>query len=355
MASSRFPGKVLADLAGHPMLWHVVRRVRLARRVDEVVVATSVSPADDPLAGFCDGAGIALFRGNENDVLDRVYQAAAAHHADTVVRITADCTLIDPDVMERVLTVHASDEYDYVSNVIHYTYPDGLDVEAMSVQALAQAWRNAMKPSDREHVTPYLRFSGRFHTRNVAHDPDLSHHRWTIDEPADLEFVRGIYAEFGAARDFRIPDILDLLARRPELQRLQRQSIVNDGYYKSLYSQADDKPCRAADMRTHALIDYTLPNAEPASAALGRRLQDGFNALAKHAGLAHRFECIGDPVCSELRSDERDGQRFREEAARLGIFVDDHHHLTSAHDVTAIEETLVAYAAVFKRLARQIV
>jgi spore coat polysaccharide biosynthesis protein SpsF (cytidylyltransferase family) len=243
MASSRLPGKVLADLAGHPVLWQVVQRVRRASRLDKVIVATSTSRTDDSVAQFCNDAAIDLFRGSENDVLDRVYQAALAHHADTVVRVTADCPLIDPDVIDCVLAVHASGAYDYVSNVIHYTYPDGLDVEAMSMQTLARAWREAVRPSDREHVTPYVRFSNRFHTFNVAHDPDLSRHRWTIDEPADLEFVRRIYEALHRSLDFRMADILDLLARRPELQQLQGPGIINEGYYKSLGQPGLVVPC----------------------------------------------------------------------------------------------------------------
>ncbi|HMF14076.1 MAG TPA: NTP transferase domain-containing protein, partial [Gemmataceae bacterium] len=141
MGSSRLPGKALADLAGRPVLWHVVQRVQRARRADEVVVATSTSPADDPIDYFCTRAGIPVFRGSEIDVLDRVYQAARERPADAVVRITGDCPLIDPAVIDRVLENYAGGDYDYVSNVIHYTYPDGMDVEVLSMMALARAWR----------------------------------------------------------------------------------------------------------------------------------------------------------------------------------------------------------------------
>lgn len=247
MASTRLPGKVLADVAGQPVLWHVVQRVRQARRVDRVLVATSVSPADDALARFCADAGFDLFRGSEHDVLDRFFEAAVATQADTIVRITADCPLIDPDVIDRVLNVHVSGAFDYTSNVIHYTYPDGLDVEAIRMETLARTWREAVRPSDREHVTPYVRFSDRFRTFNVAHDPDLSHHRWTIDEAADLEFVRRIYEAFDGVPDFRMADVLDLLARRPALQQLQGAGAINEGYYKSL--------CNSSSIRAGSVRD----------------------------------------------------------------------------------------------------
>jgi spore coat polysaccharide biosynthesis protein SpsF (cytidylyltransferase family) len=234
MASSRLPGKVLADLMGYPVLWHVVQRVHRASRVDQVIVATSKAPSDDSVARFCADSGIDLFRGSEHDVLDRFHQAAAAYGAETIVRITADCPLIDPDVIDHVLEVYASGAYEYVSNVIHYSYPDGLDVEAMSSQTLARVWREAVRPSDREHVTPYVRFSNRFRTFNLAHNPDLSHHRWTIDELADLIFVRLIYEALGHLPDFRMADILELLASRPALQQFQGPGVINEGYYRSL-------------------------------------------------------------------------------------------------------------------------
>jgi glutamate-1-semialdehyde aminotransferase/spore coat polysaccharide biosynthesis protein SpsF (cytidylyltransferase family) len=239
MGSSRFPGKVLEDLSGRPMLWHVVDRVRRARRVERVVVATTDRAVDDPIARFCAQENIACFRGDEQDVLDRFYQAARADHADVVVRITADCPLIDPEVIDKVVERFQRGDCDYVSNAIRYTYPDGLDTEVFSFAALERAWREAGKPSEREHVTPYLR-TGKFRVANVESEIPVSpaQYRWTVDHPADLEFVRKVYAAFSRNGEFGFREIFDLLKERPDLATIQAETITNEGYYKSLYDQA---------------------------------------------------------------------------------------------------------------------
>ncbi len=239
MGSSRFPGKVLEDLVGHPMLWHVVHRVRQAKRVDQVVVATTDRAVDDPVVRFCDREGIRCYRGNEQDVLDRFYQAAKASQADVVVRITADCPLIDPAVIDKVVERFQRGDCDYACNIIRYTYPDGLDTEVFSFAALERAWNEAEKPSEREHVTPYLR-TGRFRVANVENELPVSpaQHRWTVDHPADLEFVRKVYQAFSANGNFGFREVFDLLKERPDLATIQAETITNEGYYKSLYQQA---------------------------------------------------------------------------------------------------------------------
>lgn len=238
MGSRRLPGKTLADLLGRPMLARVVDRVRQARTVDRVVVATSNGAADDKIAEFCWSEKILCFRGSEDDVLDRFYGAATEHDADVVVRITADCPLIDPGVMERVIERFRRGDCDYATNALRYTYPDGLDTEVFSMAALEQAWREARKQSEREHVTPYLR-SGKFRVVNVESDVPLEkRQRWTVDHPADLEFVRGVYSAFGGKTDFTYQDVMQLLKERPQLAATQTETITNEGYYSSLYQQA---------------------------------------------------------------------------------------------------------------------
>src|ERR1700682_4152733 len=194
MGSIRLPGKTLAEVAGYPMLWHVVNRVRGARLVERGVVATTGKSSDNPIAVFCESMATPCFRGNEEDVLDRFYQAARAFDAGTVVRITADCPLIDAAVIDSVIARFKWGDCDYVSNVLRYTYPDGLDTEVFSFTALERAWREARKPSEREHVTPYLR-NGQFRTANVESDTPVSPNdfRWTVDDAADLQFVRAVY------------------------------------------------------------------------------------------------------------------------------------------------------------------
>ena len=169
MSSTRLPGKVWADVAGHPILWHVVQRLRRARLLNQIVIATSENPADDAIAQFCEQDGILCYRGSEADVLDCYYKAASLHSADVVVRITADCPLIDPAVVDKVVHRFLDEGSDYVTNNLRYTYPDGLDTEVFSFAALAQAWREAKKPSEREHVTPYLR-AGKVRVANVEND-----------------------------------------------------------------------------------------------------------------------------------------------------------------------------------------
>ncbi len=240
MGSSRLPGKVLSDIRGRPMLWHVVNRARRAHLVDKVVVAATTTRADDAIAEFCTAHGIECFRGSEADVLDRYRQAAKEYSADVVARITADCPLLDPVVVDRVIDRFLSNDCDYASNILQYTYPDGLDVEVFSVAALEQAWVEATKPSEREHVTPYLYASEKFRTLKLANEANLgaNGYRWTVDEEADLEFVRRVYESLAGRPFFGMEDVLELLERRPDLRRLNQRAISNEGCCRSLYAQA---------------------------------------------------------------------------------------------------------------------
>lgn len=236
MGSTRLPGKVLADIAGRPMLERVVERVRRASMVHDVIVATSTDPQDDPIAAWCAHHHTRCFRGSEADVLDRIYHAARQAGADVVVRVTADCPLIDAAVVDRVVARYLQGAHDYVTNTLRYTLPDGLDVEVFGMDALAQVWREARLLADREHVTTYFRTSGHFRIANVEHTPDLSalRQRWTVDDPADLEFVRAVYAALGSGDGFGLTEVLDLLEGRSELKQLNRETVRNEGYYRSL-------------------------------------------------------------------------------------------------------------------------
>lgn len=245
MASTRLPGKVLADLAGRPLLYHVVNRTSLARTLNSVVVATTVESQDDPIEEFCDSQGVLCFRGSENDVLDRYYQAAKYWNARVVVRITADCPLLDPAVIDEVVAIFNRGPADYVTNTIECTYPDGLDTEVFNRQALARAWREARLKSEREHVTPYIRNHPElFRLGNVSHSEDLSALRWTVDEPNDLAFVREIYDQLGTSM-FGMEEVLKLLREHPGLSEVNRGIMRNEGYLKSLRDDVAIKQAEA--------------------------------------------------------------------------------------------------------------
>lgn len=217
MGSTRLPGKVLLELAGAPVLRCVMNRLGRARTLDALVVATTVRPEDDALEAECRRSGWTCFRGSEEDVLDRYYQAALAHDADEIVRVTSDCPLIEPKIVDEVVTALRESGADYAANILPpRTFPRGLDVEAIRFAALERAWREDTDPARREHVTPYLyRHPERFRLHGVTGEGDHSHQRWTVDTPEDLAFVRRIYEHFGHDR-FSWRDALALLDRYPE-------------------------------------------------------------------------------------------------------------------------------------------
>ncbi len=224
IGSTRLPGKVLEDLAGEPMVARVVTRVTRAATVDETVVATTVLPGDDVLADLCAARGWKCSRGSSDDVLDRYHAAAEEFGAEVVVRVTSDCPLIDPDVIDAVVeSFAASPGVDYAANTLPpRTFPRGLDVEVMAMQSLEAAWRDDSDAATREHVTPYLyRHPERFQLLAVRNAVDLSAHRWTVDTAEDLDFARHVYAVF-AADDFTWHDVLAELHVHPEWAALNQ-------------------------------------------------------------------------------------------------------------------------------------
>ena len=257
MGSSRLAGKVLADIGGHPMLWHVAHRVLRCRNVDQVVVATTTNEQDDPIEFFCKAEGIPCVRGLEHDVLERYFQAADLVKADIVVRITSDCPFIDPEVVDTVVAAFvATTGCDYASNTLHYTYPDGLDVEVFSFAALALARKHAESPLEREHVTPYLRTATKagkplFSIINVENKEEVipARLRLTVDEQADLDFVRLVYERLGKENHFfGLREVLSLLRKQPELMEVNQNIMKNEGLYKSFLSE---KPVEARKLLLH--------------------------------------------------------------------------------------------------------
>ncbi|HZW04660.1 MAG TPA: glycosyltransferase family protein [Anaerolineaceae bacterium] len=225
MGSSRLPGKVLKDIAGQPMLAWVVDRARLAESVAEVQVATTTDPADDAIEAFCRERGYPVFRGSVFDVLDRFYQAARQAQADIVVRLTADCPLIDPTVIDKTVEALVQSGADFAANRLpppwKRTYPIGLDTEVVTFAALERAWREAKQPYEREHVMPYLYdVPDRFKIRVIDAHQDYGQMRWTVDTPEDLQAVRKIIELFGARKDFGWLEVLELVDAHPELGQL---------------------------------------------------------------------------------------------------------------------------------------
>lgn len=231
MGSTRLPGKVMKDLAGQPMLVRVVERTYRARTLSNVVIATTELPADDVIIRLCGKQGWFCFRGSEDDVLDRYYQTAQYFHADAIVRISSDCPLIDPGVIDNIVSTYISFQPDiqYVSNNLTRTYPYGLDAEVIKFTALEKAWQEDHNPSWREHVTLYiLRHPEIFKMRGITNDKDYSYMRWTVDTPEDLKFVRKIYNHFKHDK-FSWREVLQLLEMHPgwlKINQNVRQKII---------------------------------------------------------------------------------------------------------------------------------
>jgi len=217
LSSTRLPGKVMRPLLGRPMIERQIERLRRAARIDRLVVATSVEASDDPLAAWCAASGVDVFRGPLDDVLARFAAAAEAFGpADPVVRLTADCPLADPGVIDACIDLHLRAGGDYTSNALTRTYPVGLDVEVVTAQALATAAREATDPYEREHVMPFLyRRPQRFRIVQLTQAENLGALRWTVDTPEDFAFVEGVYAALYPARpDFDTADVLALAGAR---------------------------------------------------------------------------------------------------------------------------------------------
>lgn len=212
MGSSRLPGKVLKDIAGRPMLSYQMERLRRVKRAERIVVATTDQTADDAVERFCQKEKIACVRGSEHDVLARYHLAIERFPADVVVRITADCPLIDPAIVDEAIAAY---EPDYVSNMLETTYPYGMAVEVFSAQALREAHREAKDPAEREHVTPFIyRHPERYRLRSLTMAPNLSHHRWTVDTPEDFELVSRLLKTLKP--HFTLQDVLAVLDQHPD-------------------------------------------------------------------------------------------------------------------------------------------
>lgn len=237
MRSNRFPGKMMKELVGKPVLWHVINRLKRAKLIDKIVVATTVKEIDKPIRELAEKLGIDGFAGSEDDVLDRYYQASKEYDAEIIVRVTADCPLIDPQIVDKVISYYLEnkDKLDYVRSGL--SFPDGVgDSEVFSFATIEKAWKGARLLSEREHVTPYIwKNPGIFRIATVENDEDLSDIRLVIDDENDFLVVTEIFSDLYKEDEiFHLKDILNFLSKTPELLELNKHTIRNEGYAKSL-------------------------------------------------------------------------------------------------------------------------
>lgn len=226
MTSTRLPGKVLKKVLGKPLLVYQLERLRRVKLADEIVIATTTNETDLPIVKLCSDLAISCFRGPEEDVLARYYGAAQQFPGDIIVRLTSDCPVIDPQVIDKVIQYYLDhqQEVDYVSNVLERTYPRGMDTEVFSFKALHEAFEEATDKADREHVTPFIyRQPERYQLANVPYQEDQSRHRWTVDTPQDLELVtRILEALYPYKPQFTLEDILSLLMQHPNWMAINK-------------------------------------------------------------------------------------------------------------------------------------
>ncbi len=239
MGSSRLPGTGLIDLAGQPVIARLINRLSKSKKIDGIWLATTTNPEDDSLIEWAKRNNINFYRGQVKDVLDRYYQAASLSNATVIVRITGDCPLIDPEIVDKVIEEFLNTNSDYVSNIKPPTFPDGLDVEVFSRAALNRAWQEAKLDSEREHVTPYLwKNANLFKLKNIANTPDLSHLRWTLDMKEDWDFLNRVFTALEQSEHLsamsNLKDILALIGKHPDWLALNSQYQRNEGYLKSV-------------------------------------------------------------------------------------------------------------------------
>ncbi len=235
-SSTRLPGKVLKELHGMPMLWHQVRRLKKSTLIDRLIIATSVEKSDDALDDFCKSNGFEIFRGSLDDVLDRFYDCTKDIDCENIVRLTADCPLADYQVIDNVIKSHIETGADYTSNCLVPTFPDGLDVEVIKKSVLKVAWEEAKLLLERAHVTPYIyNNKNKFNLNVFKNGIDLSDMRWTVDEPADFDFVGKIYdALYEVNEYFQMNDVLDYLSKNQNLLKINNKFRRNEAFSKSL-------------------------------------------------------------------------------------------------------------------------
>jgi spore coat polysaccharide biosynthesis protein SpsF (cytidylyltransferase family) len=236
MGSSRLPGKIMLKLIDKTVLEHIVLRVKAAKLIDKVIVATTTNQKDNVVEKLCNELSVCCFRGSEENVLERYYGAAREFGADIIVRLTADDPLKDPEIIDQAIKILLDNNFDYVSNTMPPTYPEGIDVEVFKFEALKRAYYEAELSSEREHVTPYIwKNEFIFNAYNLENNEDLSQMRWTLDTNDDYQFMTCVYENlYQPNRIFHMADVINLLAKRPDLAAINSGHIRNEGYLKSI-------------------------------------------------------------------------------------------------------------------------
>jgi|SaaInlStandDraft_6_1057023.scaffolds.fasta_scaffold07614_2 spore coat polysaccharide biosynthesis protein SpsF len=235
MGSTRLPGKVMKKIdEENPVLYYVLKQLQFSTLLEKMVVATTILDEDDVIENYVKNMGIDVFRGNTNDVLDRYFECAKKFSIDIIIRITADNPLIDPIMVDDMIKKFTTNSYDYLTNAHVRTFPYGTEVEIFTFEALERAWKNAKKPSEQEHVTPYFYNNpNHFKIFNIENSTNTSNLRWTIDRQNDLILVKLIVSKI-KKRPILMTDILELFSREPKLFEINKYHILNEGYEKSL-------------------------------------------------------------------------------------------------------------------------
>lgn len=234
MGSTRLPGKVLMLLEDKTVIEHVINRVKASKYINEVIVATSIQKEDLAIVSLCAKLGVRIFCGSENDVLDRYYQVSKLLKPDNIIRITADCPVIDPEVIDIVIKKHLDEDNDYTSNTLQETFPDGLDTEIMKFEVLAEAWKEAHMASQREHVTQYIIHNDKYKKGSVESKKNLNHERWTLDTKNDLELLKNVYASLYQNNPlFNMTDILGFLDSNLQYRKINNGYQRNEGLARS--------------------------------------------------------------------------------------------------------------------------
>ena len=235
MGSTRLPGKVLKTIKGYPLLELQQLRIKDSKLVDKIIIATTTNPEDDAIEKFCFEKNILCSRGSDWDVLDRYYQAAKSYSPTNVIRVTSDCPLHHYSVIDFVINEYLNSGKDYFSNSNHEPdfLEDGFDVEVFSFKALETAWQEAKLISEREHVTPFIKNSGKFSCGWKKHNKDYNY-KLSVDSENDFKLAESIFNSFESINHFNMNDVINLLAEKPQLIEINKESIINSGYHKSI-------------------------------------------------------------------------------------------------------------------------